>query len=180
LHTYRKHPVRAAELLMPLEELRPVAAILRAQSERFDGQGYPDGVSGLAIPLGARVLAVAADYDNLQIGVLNQRQLRADEAKQLIYDASARRYDPTVVQAFRVLLDGDAAEGPQDMLVASHELKPGMVLSRDLLNREGLMLLSGDHVLDERMIQQMRDYESKGDVKLTIRVWPSPKQGGGT
>ncbi|MEJ7807045.1 MAG: HD domain-containing phosphohydrolase, partial [Telluria sp.] len=56
LALFRKHPGRAAQLLMPLEDLRGVAAVLRAQLERFDGAGFPDGVAGLAIPLGARIL----------------------------------------------------------------------------------------------------------------------------
>ena len=45
-----------------------------------------------------------------------------------------------------------------------------MVLARDLLTRDGLMLLSADHVLDARMIQQVRDFEGKSDGRLPIRV----------
>jgi len=52
----------------------------------------------------------------------------------------------------------------------SEELLPGMVLARDLLTRDGLMLLSADHVLDARMIQQVRDFESKSEGRLPIRV----------
>jgi response regulator RpfG family c-di-GMP phosphodiesterase len=176
LHAYRKHAARAAELLTPLEELRPVAAILRAHNERFDGAGYPDGLSGLSIPIGARILALAADYDNLQLGVLNQKQLRADEARQLIYDSSGKRYDPAVVEAFRLLMDGPVPDVPQDIAVAAAQLQVGMVLSRDLVSKDGLMLLSAEHVLDQRMIQQIRDFESKGECQLAIRVWP-PKGG---
>ncbi|MEO7495816.1 MAG: HD domain-containing phosphohydrolase [Massilia sp.] len=172
LAIYRKSPVRAEQLLMPLEDLQSVAAILRAHMERFDGGGFPDGLSGLSIPLGARILGLASDYDNLQQGALVQRRVLPEDAKQLIYDSSGKRYDPSVVAAFRALLDGDAPEQVQDMAIASHALEPGMVLSRDLVSRDGLMLLSADHVLDERMIRQVQDFETKGDVRLNIRVWP--------
>ncbi|GJI92379.1 HD domain-containing phosphohydrolase [Duganella hordei] len=170
LGLFRKHPARAAELLMPLEELRGSAAILRAQLERFDGNGFPDGLAGLEIPLGARILALAADYYNLQQGAMVQRHLRPEEAKSLILDAGGKRYDPHVVAAFRQVMDGDAGENLGGVEVLSGELTPGMVLARDLVSRDGLMLLSTDHVLDARMIQQVQDFETKSGGRLSIWV----------
>ncbi len=75
LGQYRKHPLRSEQLLMPLDELRPAATIIRAYQERFDGKGTPDNLAGLRIPIGARILAIASDYDNLQTGVVMQRKL---------------------------------------------------------------------------------------------------------
>ena len=174
LGLFRKHPVRAEQLLMALEDLRGAASILRAQMERFDGAGFPDALTGLAIPLGARILALASDYDNLQIGAMVQRQLRPDEAKQLIYDSTGKRYDPMVVLAFRHLIDGNSGnEASGDVAVLSGELVPGMTLSRDLISRDGLMLLAADHQLDARLIQQVQDFEAKSGGRLTIRVFPA-------
>lgn len=171
--TFRKHPIRAEQVLMPLDDLRGVAAILRAQMERFDGAGFPDGVSGLMIPLGARILALASDFDNLQLGALVQRRVLPEDAKQIMYDSSGKRYDPSVVAAFRALMDGDPVETIKDVAVLSGELIPGMVLSRDLVSRDGLMLLSAEHVLDERLIRQVQDFETKSEARLNIRVWPA-------
>ncbi|MGJ9417206.1 HD domain-containing phosphohydrolase [Massilia sp. CMS3.1] len=170
LGQFRKHPLRAAELLMPLEELRGSAAILRGQNERFDGTGFPDGAAGLAIPIGARILALAADYYNLQQGVTVQRHLRADEARSLIVGASGTRYDPNVVTAFRQIVDNGDGTDKGGVELLSGELLPGMVLARDLVSRDGLMLLSADHVLDARIIEQVRDFEEKSGRRLTVRV----------
>ncbi len=172
LGLFRKHPLHAQQLLMPLEDLRGVATIIGAHMEQFDGSGFPEGISGLSIPFGARILAVASDYDNLQHGALVQRKVDPEAARQLIYDRSGKRYDPAVVAAFRVLLDGEPVEQIRDIPVLSGELLPGMVLSCDLLSKEGLMLLSAEHVLDERNIKQVIDFESKSGGRLTIRVWP--------
>jgi len=169
LALFRKHPVRAAELLMPLEDLRASATILRSQLERFDGNGFPDGLTGLAIPLGARILALAADYYNLQQGGMVQRHLRPDEAKSLILDAGGKRYDPHVVAAFRQIIDG-AADPGAGIEILSGELVPGMVLARDLVSRDGMMLLTAEHVLDARMIQQVQDFEAKSGHRLAIWV----------
>ncbi|MGK5079359.1 HD domain-containing phosphohydrolase [Janthinobacterium sp. HLX7-2] len=174
LSMFRKHPLRAEQLLMALEELRTVSVILRSQLERFDGAGFPDGLTGLAIPWGARILALASDYDGLQIGAMVQRSLRADEARTLIYDSSGKRYDPAVVAAFRSIMD-ETETPPRDMAVLSGQLEPGMVLSRDLISRDGLMLLAVEHVLTARVIAQLLDFEGKNGGRLNIRVYRPPK-----
>ncbi len=176
LGTFRKHPLRAEQLLMPLEDLRGVAAILHSHMERFDGTGFPDGASGPAIPLGARILALASDYDNLQIGALMQRRVLVEDAKKIVYDGGGRRYDPAVVAAFRAVMDGDPVELPGGLAVRSSQLLPGMVLARDLVTRDGLMLLSAEHVLDLRLIRQVQDFEAKSEVLLAIQVWPPKGQ----
>lgn len=173
LGQYRKHPLRAEQLLMPLPDLRGSAAILRAQLERFDGNGFPLGISGLAIPIGARILALAADYFNLQQGAMVQRHLRPEEARSLIMDAAGKRYDPAVVAAFRQIIDYTAEDPGAGVEVLSGELEPGMVLARDLISRDGLMLLPAEHVLDPRMIQQVQDFESKSEGRLPIWVRPA-------
>jgi response regulator RpfG family c-di-GMP phosphodiesterase len=177
LGQFRKHPLRAEALLMPLEDVRGSAAILRGQLERFDGNGFPDGLAGLAIPMGARILAVALDYYNLQQGAMVQRHLSQQEARALVIDASGKRYDPNVVAAFQAIVDGDGdGDGERDPAAAveagvlSGELQPGMVLARDLISRDGLMLLSAEHVLDARMIQQVLEFESKSGARLAIWV----------
>ena len=170
LGLFRKHPLRAEQLLMPLEELRGAAVILRSQAERFDGAGFPDGLAGPAIAPGARILALASDYDNLQTGAQLQGRLHPDQARQIIYDSSGKRYDPDVVAAFRQLMDGSPEELPREREVLARQLLPGMVLSRDLISREGFLLLSAEHVLDARLIRQVQEFEAKNEGRLTIRV----------
>lgn len=174
LGQYRKHPIHAQQLLMPLEDLHGSAAIVRSQLERFDGKGFPDGIAGFAIPLGARILALVADYYNLQQGGMVQRHLREPEARSLILDGSGSRYDPAVVTAFRQVIDGGLGghpgEGHGGIEILSGELMPGMVLARDLVSREGLMLLAADHVLDARIVAQVQDFENKSGMRLHIFV----------
>ncbi len=61
----RSHPIRGEEICRPLASLRPVLPLIRHHHERWDGSGYPDGLRGEQIPLGARVLQVADIYDAL-------------------------------------------------------------------------------------------------------------------
>jgi len=183
LGVYRKYPIRGEQLLMPLEDLRETAKIIRSQQERFDGEGYPDHLSGFNIPTGARILALAGDYFNLQIGTVLQRKLRPEEAYAVIMQNSGKRYDPLVAKAFDELLQGVAPSSRdddpgknggvvvQEKMVGTADLRPGMVISRDLIAREGTMLLSAEHIIDEKMIRQLRDFESAATgPKLSICI----------
>jgi hypothetical protein len=177
LGQYRKYPLRGAQLLMPLTDLQEVARIVRSQQERFDGAGFPDGLSGFDIPMGARVLAMASDYFNLQIGTLAPRRMHPEEAFDTLVRQAGKRYDPAVVKAFcEVLQPGahqGAASGPAagEAIVASGALRPGMLVLKDLISRDGLLLLSANHELDDKLIRQLREFEqSPAGSRLAIHV----------
>ena len=61
----RRHPLIGAQLVAPFDVLAVVAPMIRHHHERLDGSGYPDGLRGDAIPVGARIIAVADAYDRL-------------------------------------------------------------------------------------------------------------------
>lgn len=172
---YRRHPFYAEQLLFPLTELRAATDIIVAQFERFDGTGVPGKLADQAIPVGARILSVASDYDAMQIGTLVQRKLTAEEARTLIVHGSGKRYDPQVVQAFMLVLVPPVAvvqerSRREREISDSSLLQPGMVLSRDLITPSGLLMLSAEHVLDARLIQKIRDFERVGALQLRISV----------
>ena len=171
LALYRKFPVRGEQLLMPLEDLRGAATILRSQLERFDGAGFPDGFCGEEIPLGARILALVSDYDSLQIGAFIQRRFLPDEARISVTNSGGKRYDREVVKAFNVVLDEEEAGVEiSEVVLGTLKLLPGMILSRDLIGHDGVMLLSADHVLDERLIQLIQAFEKKAEARLNVSI----------
>jgi hypothetical protein len=176
LEIFRKHPARAEQLLMPLVELKSTVEIISAQLERFDGSGYPQGLAGKHIGLGARILAVASDYDSLQIGLQESRQLGRHEAQDLIRQHSGHRYDPAVVNAFldiyRDLVQDDLpVTTATTKTVASRDLAVGMVLARDMTSPTGLLLLTAGHVLDDAVIRKITGFEHSIGSKLSATVW---------
>lgn len=171
LGAYQKFTLRGEQLLMPLEDMAPIAHLIRWQQERFDGAGYPDRLVGVNIPIGARILAIASDYENLQNGTLLQRHLRHDQAFQMILRGEGKRYDPAVVLAFQEVITGfisPTAEAHVEIFTS--QLKPGMVIARDLVGQDNFLLLSTDHVLDERLINKIISFESTWGVRMTIWV----------
>ena len=170
LARYRKHAVAGESALMPLDELKDVSKIVRSHHERFDGQGFPDGLLEQNIPFGARILSVVNDYDGLQTGALAEKRMSADEAKSLLVQSRGKRYDPQVVDAFIELLDSLAQEVLNEKVVSHADLKVGMVLARDLVSREGVLLLSADFILDVSLIRQIQDYARRENHAITIYI----------
>ncbi|MBY0507348.1 MAG: diguanylate cyclase [Bryobacteraceae bacterium] len=91
------HPAVGAEILEAVDFPYPVVPIVRSHHERWDGSGYPDGLRGEAIPIGARILAVVDSLDALA----SDRQYRAglplEEAIAVIAQEGGRTFDPRVV-----------------------------------------------------------------------------------
>jgi len=167
-----KHPLVGQTALMALEQLNGAAKLIRWHHERFDGMGFPDGLAGQDIPLGARVLAVVNDYDSAQLGHLMNRRLNAQDALVFIKEGSMKRYDPEVVNAFLDMLgSNDDRTVVQEVALRPVALKDGMVLSRDLIGKNGMLLLAKDYVLDDKLIIQLRNYERAEGQPVHIFVY---------
>ena len=167
-----KHPAIATKLLMELENMRNPAKIIQHHHEHFNGCGYPDNLAGLDIPIGARILAVADDYDELQLGSITQKRRSPEQAAIMIRDGARARYDPSVVAIFLKIMGMtvvDVAAGPERR-IKSADLKTKMQLSRDIFGEDGAMLLSKGYVLDEKLIQQLQRYEEKTGQPLELWI----------
>jgi response regulator RpfG family c-di-GMP phosphodiesterase len=167
-----KYPVKGEMALMALEQLHGAAKLIRNHRERFDGTGYPDRLSGLSIPLGARILALADDYDTALMGTTFVKPLKPAEASLLIQGGKGKRYDPAVVDALLNELGGarPATDSASELTLRSGQIIPGMELSRDLITQGGEMLLTKGHVLNEQLIKQINRFESMDGHSLTIYV----------
>jgi len=165
-----RHPVTGELALTAVDALKGAATLIRHHHERFDGTGYPDGLQGFAIPLGARILAVANEYDALQVGTLVNRPLSAAEARTFLLDNSGKRYDPQVVKELLTLLAQATRHVATELPLRPAALRPGMALGRDLAHRDGYLLLARGFVLDAKMIEQLARLEATEGFALVVNV----------
>lgn len=101
----RKHTVQGAELLDSVRSLKDEGNTVLHHHERFDGTGYPYGLKGVAIPLAARVLAVADAFDAMTSERPYRPALLMREALEELYSNAGGQFDPRVVEAFLNALD---------------------------------------------------------------------------
>ncbi len=100
----RRHPVYAYELLSPIPYLRALLDIPYCHHEKWDGTGYPRGLKGEAIPLTARIFAVADVWDALRSDRPYRPAWPAQKAREYIREQSGTHFDPQVVEAFLRLI----------------------------------------------------------------------------
>jgi putative nucleotidyltransferase with HDIG domain len=95
----QQHPLIGVQILNEMQYLEHEIPIVRHHHEHWDGQGYPDGLSGRAIPLGARILAVADAFD----AITSERPYRTShtvaEALEIVRSEAGRQFDPIAVDA---------------------------------------------------------------------------------
>ncbi len=119
----RRHTTYARDLLSPIPFLRPALEIPYSHHERWDGSGYPEGLRGEAIPLAARVFAVADVYDALTSDRPYRAAWTRERALHHIRDQAGSHFDPAVVDAFLQLMCD-----PPPVLAAPGEWAAGALL----------------------------------------------------
>lgn len=171
LRRYQLHPVLGEQALLASDDMQGVAPLIRAHHERWDGQGFPDGLRGSAIPLGARILAVADTFEDLCSARIDGQALSPLEARRAVIAGRGSRFDPGVVDAFAGLF----ATAPPKPIVAAlrlstAELRPGHTLTQDFVSPEGVLLLSVGQRLTDDLIGRIRAFELKHGLTLTLTV----------
>jgi putative two-component system response regulator len=105
----RLHAAKGGEIVGAIEELAPVADIIRHHHERFDGKGYPDGLRGAAIPLPTRIIVVADSFEAMTADRSYRRSLGVLAARRELAAHAGSQFDPAIIPPFLALL----AEHPE-------------------------------------------------------------------
>ena len=120
------HPIVGAEILERVNFPYPVVPIVRAHHEKFDGSGYPDGLKGDQIPIGARILSVVDCLDALASDRQYRSAMPLDDAIQIVVRESGTSYDPRVVKIIHARyreLEAKAKEECADSVKVSSNIK---------------------------------------------------------
>ncbi|GAB4538833.1 MAG: hypothetical protein Fur0020_07760 [Thermodesulfovibrionia bacterium] len=100
----KRHPSQGAQMLEEIRKLRDIIPIIRHHHERYDGRGYPDGLKGEEIPLGARILHVADSFDSMTADRPYRKSPGIEYAISEFKRCSGTQFDPKVVEVFLNIL----------------------------------------------------------------------------
>jgi len=157
-----KHPLYGETLVEFVGNLSGVAETIRAHHERWDGEGYPDGLREEAIPMPARYLAVAAAF--VECGY------EAGDAHRFISSQSNKAFFPEAVRAFSTIFHGTNL--PKRVReITFKELRPGMVLANSLHSPAGLLLLPEGKVVRSSLLEKIRNHDIMDHVNDPILVY---------
>jgi response regulator RpfG family c-di-GMP phosphodiesterase len=157
-------PKVSRDLLATIPRLESVADAVGWHPARYDGRGSGPGVpSGDELPLAARILRVAADFE------AGRSQRPSVQATISALQADAGAYDPRVLEALVRCHDVSDVPGlPQDIEV--HALEPGMVIFDDVYTSDDVLLISRGTVVTDSLMLRLENYVSQGRVDRRIRV----------
>ena len=158
----------AKTILAPAEHLREVSDILEYQFEYYNGAGLYKLVA-TQIPIGARILAVARDYWRMVSGRITGQPMTPIEARVELKKHRNTRYDGNVLDILLNTKDIDKPSYIENRL-STEELKPGMVLSKNLYNESHILLLPEGHVFTDATIAKLAQYEREHNRFFDIAV----------
>jgi response regulator RpfG family c-di-GMP phosphodiesterase len=184
LKLFKQHPVIGQICLQPVERLDAVGAIVFSHHENYDGSGFPGGLRGDSIPIGARIIHVVADYATYlrkwpkNINDIRQQAVKylghsakniitddpqiltSEIIKQILFKQSRRKYDPDVVNKLTQILQEDLEKNKKTVektiSISLSFLKPGMRLSQEIRVQDGRLLLARGSVLNAATISAIQ------------------------
>lgn len=189
---YHRHPVQGQQVVQFINQLGNVGLMIRCHHERYDGQGFPDGLSEAKIPLGARIITVADAYDkimNFEVDAKNLIEAYFSESpkksrdlprKTLLHEAAIHhlkqnaftRYDPDLIKSLLAIFEQMKLIKESETLVSVAALKAGMVLSNALYSVKGHFLLAKNTKLLQEHIPKLVALHNINliEAKIPIRV----------
>jgi len=195
---YIQHPLLIAICFQAVPQLSEVSRIILSHHENFDGTGYPHGLAGEEIPLGARIIAVVSDYCRIldtwpgdpqeirqkasaRFGPHVIESLAGNDSGTLLTEIAERalqlgagnRYDMQVVERLERCL-ARAKIRPAGMAdVEVEELREGMILARPVVLQDGISLMSKGIRLNRRLIDSLAKLKAHGRLSGPIYIMAS-------
>lgn len=161
---FNQHPLVGGDLLRRIPRMKDVGDIIAYQDKCFDGYGGPNQVVKRdEIPLGARILKVALDFDALQ---------SAGHSQMDSYEEMLERkgwYDPAILAALKQAFAHEIQY--ESKYVLATDLEPGMLLGEDVKSSYDVLLIAKGQEVTSSMIARLRNFTKANAVKQPIRVF---------
>ena len=166
---YQSHAAMGARIIGEIEIMKPAALLVRMHHEQVNGKGFPDGLAGDDIPIGAQLISAASIYDNL----IHKGKISLDSIPESLQRIRGYQLSPQVVE---LLLEANMAQQydlarKMDEERELDDLKAGMVIAANVRMKTGAFVMAADTELDDYSIDKLKHYHTIGAItdKVLIR-----------
>ena len=169
--TMKRHADIGADILSAIDFPYPVVPIVRYHHENWDGNGYPDGLSGENIPIGARILAVVDCFDALTSDRPYRPRLPDSEALQILRDRAGNMYDPSLVSTFATIyreIAPSEAVLDEDVSVSTRETASRVESKSRQSTLDSISSSAGESRLFYELVQILSSRETVSEVADVI------------
>lgn len=171
LETFRTHPIQGEAVLSGMTGLKAVSKLVRSHQEYLNGKGFPDKLKEDDIPIGAKIICVASDFQKLESNLLMQEVSGPEQSIEYIKSMSGKHYDARIVELFEKYYEKHLQNYRTYLSQLSlNEVKEGMILAENLISANGLMLLTKETVIKQEHIEQLTVYETDVGGKLIFPI----------
>ena len=112
----KRHPVSGEKILSNFSYLKEILPMVRHHHEAFDGSGYPDGIAGENIPLGARIIGLFNHFDNLVFPRFSEKELSLEEALDDINSKAGQQFDGKLIDNFMIFVEANSGKSEDYLL----------------------------------------------------------------
>jgi len=153
---YVKHPIRGQAAIDGIEDFRGPGILVRHHHEWYNGKGFPDGLKGENIPIGARIISIADSLDRTLQGEMRSIDTALIQIKSMLASQFDAALYASLEKAARKLFSSIIRNDIVEIELNTKDLSPGMILSRDVSTGTGLLLLRKGTVLNEKNIETLK------------------------
>lgn len=166
---FQSHPARSELLLSNIDMLQPVAKVVRAHHEQYNGRGFPDNLAGSDIPIAAQLVSAASIYDNLRHrGEVEMADIPNHLQRMRGYQISPELTD-LLLDLNMTLLQKEQQR--TDTALSLEALKDGMVLAEDVRMKSGAIVMAADTELSNHHIDKLMGYLALGNISDQVIVY---------
>jgi putative nucleotidyltransferase with HDIG domain len=161
------HPVIGEKIIGSVKTLKPIAKIIRSHHEEYSGSGFPDKLRGGHIPLGAQIIKVISDYDNLRF----KRGKSLEEIMSIIKENSYKTYNPDIITTFLKIISQSKIQ-PQTPVsrIKVRDLQAGMYLLDEITLENGVLLIPKGTVINDIILSKISTFSSLLRLEREVEI----------
>ena len=171
---FRRHPILGQSCLASVDGFENVGLAIRGHHENWDGSGFPDGLQGSRIPIGARIVRVADSFDKQAFAKGYPDRKTLNTALAYLVQHSGTKFDPEATRYF-ISLDLSADflfdSATETEHVEPQNLVEGMVVAEDVFTKNGMFLLPKGAKLSRGMIGRIRNVNAADPIAAGIQIF---------